>query len=64
MREKSPRLAEPLRAEALLLRGEDVRTTNPCERQDLPSALCTTFDPKHVQTRENKTTSANFDAIM
>ena len=47
MREKSPRLAEPLKAEALLLRGEDVRATNPRERCD---GFCTKFGLNHVQS--------------
>jgi len=38
MREKSPRLAEQLKAEALLLRCEDVSAVNPRERRDLPCA--------------------------
>ncbi|EIK77906.1 hypothetical protein CGSMWGv0288E_01883 [Gardnerella vaginalis 0288E] len=33
-REKSPRFAEPLRAEALLLRGEGVSAANPRERRN------------------------------
>ena len=36
------RRAEQLKAEALLLRCEDVRTANPCERHDLP---CSAFVP-------------------
>ncbi|MFU0565285.1 hypothetical protein [Gardnerella vaginalis] len=34
MREKSPRFAEPLRAEALLLRGEGVSALRPRERRN------------------------------
>ena len=46
MREKSPRFAEPLKAEALLLCGEDVSAANPRERRNT--------QPSYTPSKKNR----------